>query len=95
MTSSCGLEISDESLPTAIREIEEELGLTGVEGKLEHLGTVASSLRGSTRKHGSFHCQELQDIYLLPLPNLDTGAIKFAEGEISGVGGWVRPLFSP
>jgi 8-oxo-dGTP pyrophosphatase MutT (NUDIX family) len=47
----------DESHDTAVREIEEELGLTGVEGKLEFLGTVASSLKGATAKHGQFHCQ--------------------------------------
>lgn len=64
----CARGRSDASQPTAVREIEEELGVGGELAKdLKLLFTLACTNKGSTKKHGAFLCNEYQDIYLLPV----------------------------
>lgn len=53
---------------TAVRELEEELGLTGIavqEARDARAFTIASSIEGSTERHGPFVCREFQEVYLL------------------------------
>lgn len=48
----------DDSLQTAIKETEEELGIECDEDSLRFVATVATASRGSTPKHGEFVCNE-------------------------------------
>lgn len=70
-----------------MRELEEELGLTGpLVHKLEHLFTLACTNRGETKRHGAFTCNEYQEIFLLPVgPKHELGAYKYPPGEVTDV----------
>lgn len=87
---SCGghIESGDESFPTAVRELEEELGLMGhpLLKSLKYLYTIAATNKGKTEKHGEFTCCEYQDFYLLPVGERhDLSLYKFPPGEVSDV----------
>lgn len=82
---SCAGHISgkDGSLDSAVRELEEELGLSVDSALMEsaYVATIPSSVRGSTPKHGDFDCREFQDIYLLRLEDVLPNAGATSEGE--------------
>jgi isopentenyldiphosphate isomerase len=56
----------DESSATALREIEEELGLR--DGRIEYLFTSRAEANGKTDRHGTFFDREFQDVYMY-VPN--------------------------
>ena len=62
----------DESRPTAVRELAEELGVICVEEDLDFLGTVPAEQADL----GGCNCFE--DVYVLPV---DSSATRFAVGE--------------
>ncbi len=70
-----------------MRELEEELGLTGpLVQKLQHLFTLACTNRGETARHGAFTCNEFQEIFLLPVgPRHDLPSYKYPPGEVTDV----------
>ncbi|CAN0134816.1 unnamed protein product [Ectocarpus sp. 6 AP-2014] len=74
----------EESLETAIKETNEELGLSCDESSLRFVCTVATTAKGSTDMHGDFVCNEYKDIYLLrhdgPVQDL-----KFSPSEVEDV----------
>mmetsp|Transcript_3248 Transcript_3248/g.4585 ORF Transcript_3248/g.4585 Transcript_3248/m.4585 type:complete len:296 (+) Transcript_3248:191-1078(+) len=76
---------SDGILETAIREVEEEIGLEIPHEALVHLCCVPSRLKGSTIKHGDFECNEFQDMYLVVVEGLKAEDIKYAEGEVAEI----------
>lgn len=78
---------SEEIGPTAVRELEEELGLTGpLVEKLEHLFTLACTNKGETKRHGSFTCNEFQELMILPVgPTHDLSSYKYPPGEVTDV----------
>ncbi|CAN8068577.1 unnamed protein product [Agarophyton chilense] len=54
-----------DSLPSAIRELEEELGIHLQEGEeVEFLTSVKASATGRTDRHGPYVDNEIQDIYV-------------------------------
>lgn len=63
----------DGSVGTAVKELEEELGVTLAEEVLAsaRLCTLPAEARGATASHGEFVCREFQDLYLLRLAALD------------------------
>mmetsp|Transcript_358 Transcript_358/g.896 ORF Transcript_358/g.896 Transcript_358/m.896 type:complete len:236 (-) Transcript_358:53-760(-) len=75
------------SLPTASKELHEELGMLVPEGDLNYLFSVAVSKSGATAKHGAFECNEYQDIYahVVGEGELLASAADFGEGEVSEV----------
>jgi isopentenyldiphosphate isomerase len=52
----------EESAPTALRELEEELGLC--DGHVDFLFTARTEATGETERHGPFCDREFQDVYL-------------------------------
>ena len=73
----------DTVMQTALKEVEEELGLGIEEAELEYLGTLATTAKGSSPISGSFMCNEYKDLFLL----------KF-DGSVAGASAcvWVRAL---
>uniref|UniRef100_A0A7S0IRD5 Nudix hydrolase domain-containing protein n=1 Tax=Calcidiscus leptoporus TaxID=127549 RepID=A0A7S0IRD5_9EUKA len=88
---SCAGHISagDDSLGTARKELEEELGVSVdvsvLRGAL--LCTLPSCARGATTRHGPFVCNEIQDIYLVQYPaeQLEAGALSLESGEVEAI----------
>ena len=64
----------DSVLDTALKEVQEELGMDINVADLEALGTLATAAKGSSPVGGDFTCNEFKDIFLL----------KF-DGDVSGV----------
>ena len=60
---------NDGSLETAVRELEEELGLSIDEAAMASafVCTIPAEAVGETASHGRFLCREYQDLYVLPL----------------------------
>ena len=87
---SCGghIESGDEAFPTAVRELEEELGLPEeIAGKVIKLYTLACTNKGKTEKHGEFTCREFQDFFLLRVGEKhEMGMYKYPPGEVTEVG---------
>lgn len=54
----------DASLPSAERELCEELGISVGAGELKLVTSERASARGSTDRHGKFLDNEMQDIYV-------------------------------
>lgn len=87
----------DDILDTTIRELEEELGGTGmIQGRYSSEDvasckafTVASSIEGETEKFGRFICREYQDVYILSWKGDDVAFepksfAPLVEEEVSG-----------
>ena len=88
---SCAGHLSgtDESVETAVRELEEELGLLTDAAAMEaaFVGTVPSEVAGETATHGRFLCREFQDVYVLRLGDLlpeeaSLDALTLGDGEV-------------
>jgi len=79
------IEVGDDSLDTALREIEEELGLHVLTKDLDLIFTAVSDAKGFTEKHGEFICRELQDVYVIDYAKLNSPEeqkIVVADGEV-------------
>ena len=88
---------NDGSLESAVRELEEELGLSVDQASMQRafVCTVPSEVSGATESHGAFVCREMQDIYLLRLEDVlpkavDASAsleqqLTLGAGEVAGV----------
>eukprot|EP00928_Gymnodinium_smaydae_P074549 TRINITY_DN57586_c0_g1_i1.p1 TRINITY_DN57586_c0_g1~~TRINITY_DN57586_c0_g1_i1.p1 ORF type:complete len:289 (-),score=22.16 TRINITY_DN57586_c0_g1_i1:50-916(-) len=76
----------DDGLSTAVRELDEELGIKVDASALQHLFTFAGSISGETAKHGPFYCNEYQEVYLVRAPGAHASAF-FAPGlgEVSAL----------
>ncbi|CAM9842287.1 unnamed protein product [Chrysoparadoxa australica] len=74
----------DDSMVTAQKELEEELGLTAAPENLKFLFTVATSSTGETASHGAFKDNEFKDVYVLKY-NGSTEDLRYAPGEVSAV----------
>ncbi|CAM9746143.1 unnamed protein product [Discosporangium mesarthrocarpum] len=74
----------DTSIETAMKETEEELGLTCDESQFIFVCTVATSASGSTALHGEFRCNEYKDMYLFRY-NGPIEDLKFSPTEVSDV----------
>lgn len=77
----------DGSLDTAMRELEEELGVDVSLDVLKNawLCTVPSQDSGSTQAHGDYVCRELQDVYMIHYDRIATTDFKLNEGEVSAI----------
>ena len=64
----------DTVMQTALKEVEEELGLGIEEAELEYLGTLATTATGSSPISGSFMCNEYKDLFLLKFDGSVAGA---------------------
>ncbi|EKX48584.1 hypothetical protein GUITHDRAFT_151788 [Guillardia theta CCMP2712] len=74
----------DSVIETAMKESKEELGLDIKKEELEYLGTIATSMAGSSPITGDFLCNEYKDIFLLKYEgHLDD--LKFAPEEVQAV----------
>eukprot|EP00466_Bigelowiella_natans_P016929 jgi/Bigna1/80363/fgenesh1_pg.70_\ len=70
---------------SALREIEEELGLHVLTKDLDLIFTAVSDAKGFTEKHGEFICRELQDVYVIDYAKLNSPEeqkIVVADGEV-------------
>jgi isopentenyldiphosphate isomerase len=85
-----------DSASTALRELEEELGLN--EGDVRYLFTARAEAVGKTDRHGPFCDREFQDVYLyVPRDGNDVPIedIKLQEEEVERVAYWdVNELMS-
>jgi isopentenyldiphosphate isomerase len=77
----------DETLESAQRELDEEIGLRASLRALEEawLCTVPSQDAGSTAKHGDFVCREFQEVFLLRVPSSTIDELTLGEGEVAAV----------
>jgi len=79
------IEVGHDSLVTALREVEEEIGLTVTPEDLKFLHTAVSESSGSTANHGPYVCRELQDVFLVDfakLKEMEPQEISVADGEV-------------
>jgi len=60
----------DSVMETAVREVEEEVGLELPEQAFMHVCCVPSRLKGTTKRHGDFYDNEFQDMYLVIIEGL-------------------------
>jgi isopentenyldiphosphate isomerase/very-short-patch-repair endonuclease len=74
------------SLATAVREVEEELGIQTKESDFKYLFTIPQS---SVQKGGTFINNEFDDVYLARL-NLDISKLTLQKEEVSEVK-WIDP----
>jgi len=79
--------MGDVSLETAVREMEEELGIFADTEYFKKLFTVISEATGETEKFGKFICREFQDVYLVNIEQVEKSAsapleIQVADGEV-------------
>uniref|UniRef100_A0A7S2TIC9 Nudix hydrolase domain-containing protein n=2 Tax=Lotharella oceanica TaxID=641309 RepID=A0A7S2TIC9_9EUKA len=79
--------MGDDALETAVREMEEELGILTDEVYLTKLFTAISEASGETEKHGKYLCREFQEVYLVDIEQVEKSAlspveIKVADGEV-------------
>ncbi len=77
---------ADGSVETAVRELEEELGVALSESELRaaHICTLPSLATGQTASHGAFDCREYQDLYLVRMRSLDVGSLTLGSDEVAG-----------
>lgn len=89
----------DGSIESAVRELEEELGLSVDEASMAtaFVCTIPAEAVGETASHGRFLCREYQDLYVLRLDEVlsapsGTSAtaaaleqLKLGAGEVAGV----------
>ena len=90
------VDAGSDTVETATRELQEELGGSGImQGRYEaedvtlsKVCTVSSSIQGRTKKFGSFTCREYQDVFLLWWPSdepFEAGLFSpQTEEEVSG-----------
>lgn len=78
---------SDSSLDTAVREVQEELGLASASSDtLTLLFTSVYQGKGSTPKHGAYEDNEYQDVYFHPLPDaVSLQQFDLGTSEVSAV----------
>lgn len=79
---------NDPVLETAVRELEEELGLTMTMERMRasRVCTLPGTQTGSTATHGSFLCNEFQDIFVVQLEStLDVSTLQLGTDEVAGV----------
>lgn len=78
---------NDPVLETAVRELEEELGITMDPEDLNAawVCTVPSIGIGETPKHGKFTCREFQEIYVVEGWDGDVESLKVGADEVAGV----------
>lgn len=82
----------DDVLETTMREMEEELGITGRYslGDLTNskMFTVTSAIEGETEKHGKYVCREYQDVFILKwkggVPMEANDFVPIVKEEVSG-----------
>ena len=81
--SFCFLSLTATAVPTAVRELQEELGIDHAANELDYLFTYASSSRGMTEAHGAWQNNEYQDVFLLRLQaaHADVGYVTDASGQ--------------
>eukprot|EP00929_Paragymnodinium_shiwhaense_P119567 TRINITY_DN9146_c0_g1_i1.p1 TRINITY_DN9146_c0_g1~~TRINITY_DN9146_c0_g1_i1.p1 ORF type:complete len:330 (-),score=52.52 TRINITY_DN9146_c0_g1_i1:175-1095(-) len=82
------LTAGDRSLPTALREAEEELGLTVAAEDLELLFSVAVASEGETARHGRFIDREVQDVYLMHVRDQGDSfidSLRYSTGEVAAL----------
>ena len=79
---------ADGVIETAVREMEEELGLRFSADDLEaaHVCTLPCEASGATEAHGAFICREYQEIFLLRLDALpDVASLALGSDEGASV----------
>eukprot|EP00469_Lotharella_globosa_P015771 CAMPEP_0167816294 /NCGR_PEP_ID=MMETSP0112_2-20121227/3516_1 /TAXON_ID=91324 /ORGANISM="Lotharella globosa, Strain CCCM811" /LENGTH=235 /DNA_ID=CAMNT_0007715845 /DNA_START=86 /DNA_END=791 /DNA_ORIENTATION=+ len=79
--------MGDIPLETAVREMEEELGISTQEKNFNKLFTAVSEAKGETEKHGKYVCREFQEVYLVDIAQVENSSaspveIKVADGEV-------------
>ena len=67
----------DTVMETAHKEVEEELGISIDVAALEHLGTIATTAKGSSPVGGDFLCNEYKDVFLLKFDGSVAGVSTF------------------
>ena len=86
---SCAGHITGEDavLSTAVRELEEELGISLDEDDLEAawLCTLPSKATGETAKLGKYYCNEFQEIFLVEDWAGDVSDFSVGEDEVAGI----------
>jgi len=77
---------NDEVLETAVRELEEELGISmdAEDVDAAWLCTLPASATGET-KLGKFICNEFQEIYIVDEWEGDVNSLKLGTDEVSGI----------
>ena len=77
----------DSVLSTAVRELEEELGLSLSAEEIEAawVCTLPSSASGATAKHGEFVCKEFQEIFIIDGWDGQLNPDAFGADEVAGV----------
>ena len=83
-TSSAGhIPAGDSPLPSALRELEEELGISASPDQLRYAGTFR--IQYEKEFHGRmFRDNEVTTVYVYDVP-VDTGGLRLQESEVSGV----------
>jgi isopentenyldiphosphate isomerase len=78
-----GDDIGVPALPTAVRELQEELGIDHAANDLDYLFTYVSSENEWTKALGTWQNNEYQDVFLLRLEaaHADVGYVTDASGE--------------
>jgi isopentenyl-diphosphate delta-isomerase len=66
----------DSVLETALKEVQEELGIYVDAADLEALGTLATTARGSSPVGGDFICNEFKDVFLLKFDGDLAGCVR-------------------
>lgn len=90
MSAAGHITAGDTSLPSACRELEEELGIALKEGEqLELVASVKASAAGSTKKHGAYLDNEIQDVYLYrPMETFERENMVLQQEEVEKVEYW-------
>lgn len=80
----------DSSRPSAIRELGEELGIElDDDGELEFVTSEKASATGSTKRHGAFIDNEIQDIYVFqPKESYALSKLVLQEEEVETAEYW-------
>lgn len=73
----------DDTIHTALRELEEELGIRAEEGQLRYVGECRSKYRGSFHGKPFFNCEK-SSVYLYQEP-VDIRELRLQEGEVEEV----------
>jgi len=74
----------DTVMETAVREVQEELGVAVEASDLELLGTIATSIQGTSPAQGPFTCNEYKDVFLLRYDG-DVSDLQYGEDEVQAV----------
>lgn len=83
---SCAGHMTEDASPveTAMRELEEELGYTALEGELVPCFIAPVEISGSTDCHGAFIDREIVTVFLLRM-RLDGAHFSVGIGEVAGL----------